>query len=60
MEENEIKILQIGDVLINKNINKKVTVEDITINNKIVCVWHDDDAKPYRELLLPEELEKQN
>lgn len=60
MKEQDLLNLKIGDVLINGNTNRKVTVEDITINKKVVCVWHDDESHPHRELLPPEQLEKQN
>lgn len=60
MNEQDLSNLKIGDVLINKEINKKVTVEDITISNQVVCVWHDDNGHPFRELLRPEQLEKEN
>ena len=37
---------------------QKVTVEDFTTSNKVVCVWFDENNEPHRELLTSEELEK--
>ncbi len=48
--------IKIGDVLYSKEHNCKITVEVITTDDKVVCVWHDNESLSYRELLEPEKL----
>jgi len=57
LEETDIKEIKIGDVLFSKEYDCKVTVEAFTTNNMIVCVWHDEIGKPYREILDLQQLE---
>ena len=45
-----------GDVLFSKENNCKVTVEAVTTDGQIVCVWMDNDGHMHRELFSSNEL----
>ena len=42
---------KIGDVLYSNEHSCKVTVEALTTNDKVVCVWQNNKGEPYREII---------
>lgn len=51
--DNNIKI---GDVLFLEEHNCNITVEAITTENMIVCVWQDKNYYLHRSLINPKDL----
>lgn len=51
---------KIGDVLYSDEYDCKITVEALTTNNEVVCVWQDANGEPHRELLQLEELKNKH
>ena len=51
-----IKEIEIGDVLFSKEYSCRITVEALTTNDEVVCVWHDNGGQPHLEILQLEDL----